>query len=699
MYSPSSPSFGKAPWAKRLLMGVCCGFFAFASGMFLMGAVTDPQWEHVGWGGGGYYWACAYHPTNSNVIYLGGDVSGLYKTTDKGVNWKFINVGLNNLDIHTLTVDPRHPETVFAGTAAGISKSTDGGAHWTFLAQTGTLGMKFSRDGSIQAIAFDPLVDGVVYAGCMNGRVYKSSDSGTTWKQVYQAPSGYIASVGVMKGTISRVFVATSAAGLLKSENGGVTWVAAAGMPLTATSVAFSGNTVYASFGKSGVFKSTDSGATWKAATSGIGTTVVVRQVLVDPSNANRVYCIGNVSWTGYFYRSVDGGTTWTLSRNLHKNEVDDPLLPNEGTTANITGFSSLNAITLNPKNPLELFVAGNWRNAYSSDGGVSWWERVRKADITCVQDIQFCNGSVFAVGMDVGLVVSDNNATNWYALSPLAYNANISGHMWRLFVQNKGATEKILATSTPWNLSPSINQVIISEDGGAKFTTARSGLPTTPPTGSTLWGKSYARSLAVNPSNPSIMYLGMDGNTGGGGVYKSTDGGYHWVYMLNQPLGKGVFNGLAVDPTSPTRVFFGACGTNGGVYRSENDGVWTRVFSGESWIFNIEVSKSGVIYCHGSNLWKSTNHGTTWTKVSNFTDGKAIQCLEIDPRNENTMWISRVTWGSSADGFVMKTTDGGKTWVDISKNIPNRKTAVLRFNAATGDLWAGGVGIYRIKQ
>jgi photosystem II stability/assembly factor-like uncharacterized protein len=72
---------------------------------------------------------------------------------------------------------------------------------------------------------------------------------------------------------------------------------------------------------------------------------------------------------------------------------------------------------------------------------------------------------------------------------------------------------------------------------------------------------------------------------------------------------------------------------------------------------------------------------------------------LEADPRDPNTLWISMRTWAGTADGRILKTTDAGATWSDITGNIPCKTPQILRFNAATNELWAGWVGLYKIKQ
>jgi hypothetical protein len=50
-------------------------------------------------------------------------------------------------------------------------------------------------------------------------------------------------------------------------------------------------------------------------------------------------------------------------------------------------------------------------------------------------------------------------------------------------------------------------------------------------------------------------------------------------------------------------------------------------------------------------------------------------------------------------DGTIYKTTNGGATWQNITGNIPYVNPLVLRFNAEINELWAGGVGLYKMKQ
>ena len=68
----------------------------------------------------------------------------------------------------------------------------------------------------------------------------------------------------------------------------------------------------------------------------------------------------------------------------------------------------------MNPNNPNELYISGNWRCAWSGDAGKSWEERDRGADISCVYDLRFLDGKTYVTAMDEGTLASDDNGKSW---------------------------------------------------------------------------------------------------------------------------------------------------------------------------------------------------------------------------------------------------------------------------------------------
>ena len=851
-------------------------------------AGDTPAWQSVGWGGGGYFWSCAFHPTKGNVIYMGGDVLGMYKTEDKGRNWRIVNKGIANYGVYSLATAVNEPDTVYIMTEDGICRSTDAAENWTFLPATGKgkHDLLPKRGHSVRGIAVDPTDAGTVYAGSHSGRLCKSVDAGETWteltylprktgetiahsgkgslalsfagpsasweargrtsrflngkdlsgfrtltaqfylpqgapsldgqlviqsgenwvwqqgawtagqagswarmeldmgklkelndvKVVYcvfrskQAPytgpvfldavtlhpavegkapeilgdwekegdtqgwgggskdmplitqiaqsaayggggpSGTITSIIINPANPRQVYVCHAGRGIFVSNDAGDSWQRI--YDKGARNLAVTGQTVYAACGRDRVLKSTDGGKNWTAASQGMDARYEATEILIDPRRPDTLYCIGKTGWNGTFYRSTDGGRSWTGVREHTSDRIGNPTLPEEGLS-----MSSLTNITLSRRNPDELFLSANWRNLFSTDGGKTWEERSKGADITCATDIRFFEGKTYVTAMDEGLLVSDDHGGTWKQVAPLHYDAQVSGHMWRTAVNRIDGRVRILATASPWNINESDcpNRLVRSDDGGATFGVVKDGLPDYLPRANTMWGRGYPRALAVDPVDPKVVYLAIDGdpNPGkgqdGGGIFKSGDGGRTWHKLPAQPASRRMYYGLVVDPTDNRRLFFGTCGANGGVHCSTDGGAtWEHAFASESWVFNVAVSSRGVVYACGNDIWKSEDQGRTWKQLSRFGPeptvlgrkmGLVIVGVAIDPENEQRLWISRVNWGNTAAGAVMRSDDGGAIWTDISGDIPCRRPQLVRYNRATKELWALGPGIYKTRQ
>ena len=154
-------------------------------------ASAAPVWQWAGWGGGGFYYSAVFHPAKDGVLYMGGDVCGVYKSEDHGLTWRLINNGIADYGVFTLAVDRTAPETVYAATEGGLCKSVDGGGHWRLLPNTGKKELRITgeKGRSVRCIAVDPSDGKTVYAASPAGKVYKSADGGETWKSVFEKVS------------------------------------------------------------------------------------------------------------------------------------------------------------------------------------------------------------------------------------------------------------------------------------------------------------------------------------------------------------------------------------------------------------------------------------------------------------------------------------------------------------------------------
>ena len=516
--------------------------------------------------------------------------------------------------------------------------------------------------------------------------------------------SGTVFSVVVSTRRPARVLACTEDSGLLLSDDKGETWKPLP-TPTQARHAAFdpaNPDIIYGVFGADGVRKSTDKGATWTDISKGLAPKFIAREIIVSPANSNDLHLIGSAGWNGGYYHSNDGGATWTSSTRLATDPVFSPTLPGEGRHVTL---STPTNITINPLNPKQLYISANWRPVWSGDGGKTWEERVAGADITVQTDIRFSGDRVYVAAMDEGTLMSEDQGKSWKQLWPLKYEAELSGHNWRTVVTNINGVDRIISTASPWNGKNSV-VIVISEDGGKTFKTTTAGLPTYRISANTMWGRGYPRALAVDPTDPKIVYLGIDGDPTpgnpaqtGGGLFKSEDGGHTWKQLPNQPGSRRMYYGLAIDPTNPKRLVWGACNTGGGVYVSEDGGeTWAHTLKQDTWIFNVHATADGTLYAGGNNLWRSTDGGKTWKKLTNLT-GYSVVGIEVDSRDPKTMWISAVTWDGSSRGSVYKTTDGGASWTDFTGDLQHRKPQILRFNPKTNELWSGQTVMHKIKQ
>ncbi|HLK89982.1 MAG TPA: carbohydrate-binding protein [Polyangia bacterium] len=203
------------------------------------------------------------------------------------------------------------------------------------------------------------------------------------------------------------------------------------------------------------------------------------------------------------------------------------------------------------------------------------------------------------------------------------------------------------------------------STDGGAHWTPLTDQYPAS--LGSYLGGES----IAPDPTDASIVYAaaGMYESAGATGVIlRSTDQGASWtVNAINLPMGgndtgRGMGERLAVDPNNDTILYFGSRGS--GLYKSTNSGTsWSKVTafpttgdvaaSGTSWGLPVVVFDKGggsaagskTIYvaaattAAGSNLYQSTDGGATWAEIAGGPTGLMAHHAAVG--SDGTVWLA----------------------------------------------------------
>ncbi|HXG19919.1 MAG TPA: hypothetical protein VNN62_12720 [Methylomirabilota bacterium] len=224
------------------------------------------------------------------------------------------------------------------------------------------------------------------------------------------------------------------------------------------------------------------------------------------------------------------------------------------------------------------------------------------------------------------------------------------------------------------------VGPIFKSENGGASWSRASDGSPSDglpkDKDGNPL---SLITALALDPKNSQILYAGVAirsdnnlrlGTVDAGRIFKSTDGGAHWVQMSDGiPSDRADIQTLLIDPIDSQIVY---AGTTDGVYKSVNGGAsWTPTSTGLSdpLVSSLAIARqnSSILYAATlTGVFKTTNGGASWASVSTgLPDFPGINTLTIDPRDSLVAY-------AGAFGKVFKTTNGGASWVSMDTGLPN---------------------------
>ncbi|MFQ5704752.1 MAG: glycosyl hydrolase [Gemmatimonadales bacterium] len=204
-------------------------------------------------------------------------------------------------------------------------------------------------------------------------------------------------------------------------------------------------------------------------------------------------------------------------------------------------------------------------------------------------------------------------------------------------------------------------------------------------------------RSLTVtgSPGRPNEYYFGATG----GGLWKTVDGGTTWFPVTDGQVTSSSVGAVAVAETNPDIVYIGMGETELRGSITQGDGVYKSVDGGKTWhhigledtqaIAHIRVHPTDpdIVYVaalghpYGSNdqrgVFRSRDGGVTWTKVLFVSDSAGAADLVIDRRNPNVIYASIwqvyrkawKMWGGGQYSGLYKSTDGGDTWINLSKN------------------------------
>lgn len=271
-------------------------------------------------------------PTNPDIVYVGTEGNGAFKSTDGGENWNWLRRGFltgkacdssqeSYGKIYDLVINPKNENIMYAAVTCGpespeqsmggVYKSTDGGQNWV---------QKISGlpNAGINSIALDSKNPDIIYIGTNNekpapsgqelpGGIFKSSNGAESWEALDIPAKGQknrIDSIVIKNGIVfaigckytegenQRIPDSANAMGLIKSLDSGKTWqvVNPPGAYIENFDVSADGRTIIAAEDKNGGYMSTNGGESWKSLN-------INKPVRINPTDENIVF-------TGSLYKS-----------------------------------------------------------------------------------------------------------------------------------------------------------------------------------------------------------------------------------------------------------------------------------------------------------------------------------------------------------------------------------------------------------
>ncbi len=565
-----------------------------------------------------------------------------------------------------------------------------------------------TMSGRVSALAGTKEPSGKItlFVGAASGGVWKSDDSGTRYRPVFDdQPVQSMGAIAIDPKNAKNVWVGTGESwtrnsvsigdGIYRSTDGGETWIKA-GLPnserIAQIAVsAKSSDTVFAAVPGAlwsdstdrGLYSTSDGGKNWELILKGANVSTGCSTVVADPNDSNVIFAglwdFRRKGWTfrsggegpdapsgSGLFRSIDGGGSWK-----------------EITAENSKGF---------PKKPygrIAIAVApSNSKRVYA-----------------------------FVEGVDSALFVSDDGGASWDKRDKSQWM------VWRPFY----FANLIVDPKNPDRVFKTDGAMIVSDDAGKSFATVGG------------FGGMHGdvHCVWIDPVNPQTVFSGDDG-----GMWYSYNSGSKWWKGGNLPVSQ--FYHVSIDDNDPYRVYGGLQDNSCWVGQSQYPGgitnaQWENVFNGDGfftfsdpadgdyiyaefqggyvgrvnrytheardiqpkpnykeklrWNWNTPIALSpnekGTIYIGAQFLFRSRDHGQTWERISPdlttndpekqkqeqsggiTVDNSAaemhttIYSISESPNDKNVIWCG------TDDGNLQVTRDGAKSWENVVKNVP----------------------------
>jgi photosystem II stability/assembly factor-like uncharacterized protein len=665
-------------------------------------------------------------PKNPNIYYVATAAGGVWKSVNRGVTWVSTFDRGGSFNLCCIKVDPKDSNIVWLGTGEnsnprssmigdGLYKSTDAGMTWTRVA--------LAESEHIGNIQIDPRDSNVVYVSAQGPLwssggergLYKTTDGGKTWREILKvSPDTGANEVVIDPANPNTVYVAM--------------W-----QRRRAVGQFIGGGP------ESGIYKSTNAGQTWTKLTTGLPVKDMGRiNLAVDTKvRPSRLYAmIDALADERGFYRSDDSGNTWARvgkrapgggrgggELQADTDEVRQEEAEQEGAPQGDAWYMNAdpgyyNEFFVDPIRP-DTVWAMSTNLEWSTDGGRTW-RTFPTPGVHVDHHVIWPNPADrnhIVLGNDGGLYESYDEGLTWrhFTNLPISQFYRVSVDNMLPFYTVCGGTQDNGSFCTPHRTQNSTG----IRTGDSYYTGGGDGFQTrsdpddpyftyaTSQNGAVTrldLRTGQSRSIRPNPSNTRnldgtpISTAAPAGGRGGGGGFPNERANWDAPYI--------------VSPHNPKSLIWA---TNY-LYRSEDRGdSWTRIspdltrqldafevpIMGKQWDRNttvgfnrattalsniVSVDESpllaGLIYAGTDDglLQVTEDGGQTWRKTEDFPGVPKytyVSDVMASPRDSNVVFVTLNNWQrGDYKPYVARSTDRGRTFTNITGNIPTRHPA-----------------------
>jgi len=664
--------------------------------------------------------------------YVAVGSGGVWKTENAGTTWTSLFEGQGSYSIGSLGLDPSDPNRIWVGTGEnhggrhlgygdGIYQSNDGGKTWE------KRGLEASeRISKIIVHPEDPntvwvAAQGPLWSPGGERGVYKTTDGGETWENVLSSgeytgatdllidprnPDRLYAALWQRHRTVAAYVGGGPETGLWKSEDGGETWselktglpkgnMGKIGMSLSPIRP----DVIYAAIEldrrEGGVWKSTNRGASWEKMSDAVGGGTgphYYQELYASPHVFDRIYMVSNTTQI-----SNDGGKNWTDLNNEYKH-VDD------------------HAIAFRQDDP-EYILFGSDGGLYESYDHTKTWRFINNLPITQFYKVAVDDAEPFYF---VYGGTQDNNSQGGPSRTDNLHGIRNDDWFITLFADgHQSATE-------PGN--PDIMYAQWQQGNLARVDRITGEVvhiqPQTAP-GDPIARFNWDAPIFVSQHQPTRIFHASQRlwrSDDRGDTWRAISGdltrdedrlqlpiqGRKWSWDAGWDLrAMSQYNTITSIGESPINESLLYVGTDDGLIQVTEDGGanWRRVEAGSlpgvpntAFVNDIraDLFDENTVYVALDNhkygdfkpyLLKSTNRGRSWTDISgNIPDRHLVWRVVQDHKNPNLLF-------SATEFALFFTLDGGRKWVKMTGDAPTIAFRDVTIQRREDDLVAASFG------